>query len=313
MSRQEVARTHRADRDVVLSCRDLSVSFSMDRGTSRVLDDVDVDIRRGEILGVVGESGSGKSMFASSLLHAVVDPGRTDGSITYYPSDGDPVDVLDLGKGPLRNLRWEDISMVFQGAMNSFNPTMSFREHFVETLESHDYDVGEGLERAEQLLADLLEISRFDATAVTPDIENSDLNGVVGRAIASIEPLANSKQVDIKINIPSGGVDVELDPKRIERLLRNLLANAVEHGCEGVTVRVDDLTEGFYIADDGVGIPEGEREDIFESGYSTAEEGTGFGLRITKQIVDAHGWEIRITETDNSGAQFEITEVDTVE
>nr|WP_245756866.1 ABC transporter ATP-binding protein [Halogranum rubrum] len=129
----------------------------MDRGTSRVLHNVDIDIRRGEIIGIVGESGSGKSMFASALLNAVVDPGKTSGTVTYHPSDdeSDPVDVLGLDKGPLRTLRWEDISMVFQGAMSSFNPTMDFREHFVETLDAHDYDVVEGIERAEELLADL--------------------------------------------------------------------------------------------------------------------------------------------------------------
>ncbi|WP_435320402.1 ABC transporter ATP-binding protein [Haloarchaeobius sp. TZWSO28] len=147
--------TESSAEDVVLECRDLTVSFSMERGTSRVLNQVEMDIRRGEILGIVGESGSGKSMFASALLNAVVNPGRTEGTINYYPRDGEPVDVLDLGKRPLRELRWEDISMVFQGAMSSFNPTMDFHEHFVETLEAHDYDVEAGIERAEELLADL--------------------------------------------------------------------------------------------------------------------------------------------------------------
>jgi peptide/nickel transport system ATP-binding protein len=143
------------DEDIVLECRNLSVAFDMDRGTSRVLHDVDIDIRRGEIIGIVGESGSGKSMFASALLNAVVDPGRTDGRITYHPREGGPVDVLGLEKGPLRSLRWEDVSMVFQGAMSSFNPTMDFREHFVETLDAHDYDISTGIDRAEELLADL--------------------------------------------------------------------------------------------------------------------------------------------------------------
>ncbi|WP_423747350.1 ABC transporter ATP-binding protein (plasmid) [Haladaptatus sp. SPP-AMP-3] len=147
--------TESGDEDIVLECRNLSVAFDMDRGTSRVLHDVDIDIRRGEIIGIVGESGSGKSMFASALLNAVVDPGRTDGRITYYPHEGDPVDVLGLEKGPLRSLRWEDVSMVFQGAMSSFNPTMDFREQFVETLDAHDYDVATGIERAEELLVDL--------------------------------------------------------------------------------------------------------------------------------------------------------------
>ncbi|MFT4882376.1 MAG: signal transduction histidine kinase, partial [Salinirussus sp.] len=66
-------------------------------------------------------------------------------------------------------------------------------------------------------------------------------------------------------------------------------------------------------ADDGVGIPEGEREEVFEPGYSTAANGTGFGLRIVEQITDAHGWDIRVTDSNGDGARFEITGVDMVE
>ena len=106
---------------------------------------------------------------------------------------------------------------------------------------------------------------------------------------------------------------VSADRSRLRQLLENLLANAVEHGGEDVTVRVADLADGFSVADDGAGIPEGERADVFEAGYSTAEEGTGFGLRITKQIVDAHGWDIRVTDSDDDGARFEITGIGTPE
>jgi peptide/nickel transport system ATP-binding protein len=128
----------------------------MDRGQSRVLDSVDLDIYRNEILGVVGESGSGKSMFASALLDAIVEPGQLSGDVTYYPDDdGEPVDVLDLSKSGLRQFRWENISMVFQGAMSSFNPTMEVRDHFVETIQAHSTDVEYGMERARELLSDL--------------------------------------------------------------------------------------------------------------------------------------------------------------
>jgi len=127
----------------------------MDRGTSRVLDNVDLDVNRGEILGVVGESGSGKSMLAMSMLDSVDDPGILSGDVTYYPQNDDPVDVLNLSDEKLRQLRWEHISMVFQGAMSSFNPTMGIREHFVETLKAHDADVEEGMDRAHELLSDL--------------------------------------------------------------------------------------------------------------------------------------------------------------
>jgi len=141
--------------DVIFELSDVSVTFDMDRGTSRVLDNVEFDVQRGEILGVVGESGSGKSMFASALLDAVVDPGVLSGEVTYNPEGGDPIDVLDLSDEELRQFRWEEVSMVFQGAMNSFNPTKKIRNHFVETLEAHGYDVEEGLEHARELIADL--------------------------------------------------------------------------------------------------------------------------------------------------------------
>ena len=139
----------------ILEIRNTSVQFNMERGTSKVLNDVSMDINREEILGIVGESGSGKSMFASSLLDAVVRPGRTTGEITYYPESGGEIDVLELNDRELKNFRWEEISMVFQGAMNSFNPTISIEKHFKETLKAHDYDVEEGLDRAREILSDL--------------------------------------------------------------------------------------------------------------------------------------------------------------
>ncbi|ELZ15427.1 peptide ABC transporter ATPase [Haloterrigena salina JCM 13891] len=141
--------------DSILEIRNASVTFDMDRGESRVLDDVDLDIERNEILGVVGESGSGKSMLASALLDAIVDPGVLYGDITYHPPDGSPIDILDLDKQGLKELRWEEISMVFQGAMSSFNPVRKIRTHFVETLDAHDYDIDEGIERTEGILEDL--------------------------------------------------------------------------------------------------------------------------------------------------------------
>jgi signal transduction histidine kinase len=81
-----------------------------------------------------------------------------------------------------------------------------------------------------------------------------------------------------------------------------------------VTVTVGELADGFYIEDDGPGIPEGDWQTVFDPGYSTAEQGTGFGLSIVKQVVDAHDWAIEITEGTKGGARFEITgvEFDTV-
>nr|WP_223302077.1 ABC transporter ATP-binding protein [Haladaptatus sp. R4] len=138
-----------------MEMRGANVSFDMDRGESRVLHDVDLDIYRDEIIGIVGESGSGKSMLASALLDAVVKPGELSGSITYHPEEGDTIDILDLTENQLKRLRWEEIAMVFQGAQSSFNPTISIRTHFEETMRAHDYNIEKGMDNAHELLSDL--------------------------------------------------------------------------------------------------------------------------------------------------------------
>jgi signal transduction histidine kinase len=104
------------------------------------------------------------------------------------------------------------------------------------------------------------------------------------------------------------------DEARLQRLFENLFRNAIDHGGPDVTVTVGALPDrsGFYVSDDGPGIPEGDRESVFAPGYTTREEGTGFGLAIVAEMVAAHGWEIQVTESEAGGARFEISGVDTV-
>ncbi|WP_018258090.1 GAF domain-containing sensor histidine kinase [Halomicrobium katesii] len=109
-----------------------------------------------------------------------------------------------------------------------------------------------------------------------------------------------------------GAFTVLADRERLAHVLENLITNAVEHGGENVTVRIGPLTDepGFYVEDDGPGIPETERSDVFETGYTTAQDGTGFGLSLVRDIVTAHGWTITATTGSNGGARFEITDVE---
>jgi len=135
------------------------------------------------------------------------------------------------------------------------------------------------------------------------------------------------------------------DRNRLQQLFENLFRNAVEHGSTGnrtqsgdavehgstgsraqsnepadgtaptveeLTITVGDLDDstGFYVADDGVGIDDAEREELFSPGYSTSDAGTGFGLSIVKQIADAHGWTVEVTASESGGARFEFRGVE---
>ncbi|KAA9399699.1 response regulator [Haloarcula sp. CBA1130] len=118
---------------------------------------------------------------------------------------------------------------------------------------------------------------------------------------------------------------IQADMTRLKQLLENLIRNAVEHSAtdsrvqsddadkhsmSAVTITVSESPDGFAVSDDGPGIPEADRETVFESGYSTTTDGTGFGLSIVSQIAAAHGWTVTLTESDSGGTRFEFAGVD---
>ena len=104
--------------------------------------------------------------------------------------------------------------------------------------------------------------------------------------------------------------DVSTDPDRLRNVFENLLRNAAEHGGPDVTIRVGDLDDGFYVADDGPGIPEGVADDLFQPGQTGTEGNTGFGLAIVQEIATAHGWTVAATESAAGGARFEFRGVE---
>ena len=101
---------------------------------------------------------------------------------------------------------------------------------------------------------------------------------------------------------------VEADPDRLQEAFENLFRNSVDHAGDDVTVRVGRLETGFYVEDDGPGIPPDRRESIFERGKSSSD-GTGLGLSIVRSIVEAHGWSIRAGAAADGGARFDVTGV----
>ncbi|EMA31917.1 PAS domain S-box protein [Haloarcula japonica] len=101
------------------------------------------------------------------------------------------------------------------------------------------------------------------------------------------------------------------DSRRVKNLFENLFRNAIEHGGDTVTVRVGVSEDGFFVADDGPGIPADERDDVLEPGWTTAADGTGLGLNIVSEIASAHSWDIDVSESDDGGARFDFTGVKT--
>lgn len=172
------------------------------------------------------------------------------------------------------------------------------------------------IERFEVLLNDLLEISRYDAGAVTAELEIHDLNQIVAMAVASIEPLAKSKGSRIEIKLPAGEVLAEVDSRRIERLLRNLLANALEHG-EGkpITIQVgsNDKAVAVSVTDRGVGMSKQELERVFDRFWRAdparkrTSGGTGLGLAISLEDTLLHGGSLNVWARPNQGASFRLT------
>ena len=119
------------------------------------------------------------------------------------------------------------------------------------------------------------------------------------------------------VEAPDATLTVELDAVLradetfVRHLFRNLFENAVQHGGQDVTVTVGDLRDGFYVEDDGDGIPANERKRVFEAGYTTAsdEGGTGLGLAFVQKLAEVYGWDCSVTESDSGGARFEFRDV----
>lgn len=166
----------------------------------------------------------------------------------------------------------------------------------------HLDDVQQALDRMEELTDDLLALAQQGDTI--GETESVHLEQLVSQCWNNTE--AGGAKLDIQTD-----AIIDTDRSRLTSLIENLFANAVDHGGDDVTVTVGTLPHerGFYVADDGPGIPADEREQIFKSGYSTDNGSTGFGLAIVEQIADAHDWDIYVTESQTGGARFDITDV----
>lgn len=165
-----------------------------------------------------------------------------------------------------------------------------------ENLES----AAAALDRASAIVDDALEFARLGREGV--DRRPVSLAGVVEAAWE----VAGDDAATLRFDEDLGTIDC--DPRQLQRALENVLHNAVDHAGPVVCVRVGRLAgpEGFYVADDGPGIPLTDRSTVFEYGRTSNSLGTGLGLAIVREIVDAHGWSVGVAESETGGARFEF-------
>jgi two-component system sensor histidine kinase MtrB len=172
------------------------------------------------------------------------------------------------------------------------------------------------LDRFEDLLADLLEISRFDAGAAVLDAEARDVRDVVNAAVDQAVPLAGRKGSWLSVHQPEERCVADVDPRRVERVLRNLLVNAIEHA-EGsdveVTVAADAQAVAVTVRDRGVGMSRDEAEHVFDRFWradparARTTGGTGLGLAISLEDAHLHGGWLEAWGRPRQGASFRLT------
>ena len=172
------------------------------------------------------------------------------------------------------------------------------------------------LDRFESLLGDLLEISRLDAGVEELVADPTDMRGIAKRAAESVRVIADNAGIDLRLELPEQAATVEVDSRRVERILRNLLANAVDHGeSRPVTLKMafNDDTVAVTVRDHGVGLRAGEAELVFNRFWRADPSrnrhtgGTGLGLAISLEDAHLHGGELEAWGEPGTGACFRLT------
>jgi two-component system sensor histidine kinase MtrB len=172
------------------------------------------------------------------------------------------------------------------------------------------------VQRFESMLADLLEMSRYDAGAVQLETDPTNLVRLVEESIAAVEPLAEGRGSEIRLVAPGGYFEADIDARRVRRILQNLLGNAIDHGeAKPIVVHVDSDQRAVAIAvrDYGVGMSEQDVSRVFDRFWRADPSrqrttgGTGLGLAISLEDAAVHGGELAVWSQPGEGSCFRLT------
>jgi len=195
----------------------------------------------------------------------------------------------------------EFASVVSHDLRNPLNVLAGSIELAEETGETVHFErAARAIERMNQLISDLLSLARAG--------EGIDRTEAVDVGRLVVECWQNLAVDEAILQVETEQI-LAADRSRLTQLFENLFRNAVEHGGPTVTITVGELVDGFFVADDGPGIPERHRDRVFERGYSSTPGGTGLGLYIVDRIAEAHGWTVTLADTE-SGTRIELTGVE---
>ena len=198
----------------------------------------------------------------------------------------------------------EFASVVSHDLRNPLNVAKSRATLVTDDCESAHLDhLRSALERIERITEDTLTLARQGETVGSP--ESVRLPDVVRTSWEMVDTGEATVEVEETASLRA-------DADRLSNLFENLFRNAIQHVGTDVSVRVGRTEDVLYVADDGPGIPASEQATVFDPGYSTDAEGTGFGLAIVRRIADAHGWSAHVTNGER-GARFEFENVDFVD
>lgn len=201
---------------VLLEARGLDVTYVTEDGEVPACKEIDIELRRGEILGIAGESASGKSTLLNALSRLQRPPAVTSaGAVIFHPSDGGPVDLTALGEDQLRRYRWDSLSIVMQSAMASLNPVMRLETQFIDVIMEHDKSMTK--DSARDRAGELLEMVGIPAGRLR-SYSYQLSGGMQQRALIALS-LASNPDV-VFMDEPTTAVDVVMQRQILSQILR---------------------------------------------------------------------------------------------